>query len=116
MIVGGPKKALKTSVLLDLAVSLGIGEGVLFLNHYRFRVEKRVAVGMYSGESNAPTVATTVRNILASKNRKPAEVRGLPPVRDAQAQRRRRPSRRDRLHQKAEPQGRSFLIRRTQAC
>ncbi|MEI8372584.1 MAG: AAA family ATPase [Planctomycetota bacterium] len=72
-IVGGPKKALKTSILLDLAVSLGIGEGVMFLNHHRFRVEKRVAVGMYSGESNQPTVATTVRNILASKNRKPAE-------------------------------------------
>ena len=73
MIVGGPKKALKTSVLLDLAVSLGAGEGATFLNHYRFRVEKRGAVGMYSGESNAPTVATTVRNICASKNRKPAE-------------------------------------------
>ena len=72
-IVGGPKKALKTSILLDLAVGLGIGEGVLFLNHYRFRVEKRVAVGMFSGESNQPTVATTVKNILASKNRKPAE-------------------------------------------
>ena len=74
MIVGGPKKALKTSVLLDLAVSLGIGEGAMFLNHHRFRVEKRGAVGMYSGESNAPTVAMTVRNILASKNRKPGEV------------------------------------------
>ena len=73
MIVGGPKKALKTSILLDLAVSLGIGEGVTFLNHHRFRVEKRVAVGMYSGESNQPTVATTVRNICASKNRKPGE-------------------------------------------
>jgi hypothetical protein len=73
MIVGGPKKALKTSILLDLAVSLGIGEGAMFLNHHRFRVEKHVAVGMYSGESNAPTVATTVRNILASKNRKPGE-------------------------------------------
>ena len=72
-IVGGPKKALKTSILLDLAVSLGIGEGVTFLNHYRFRVEKQVAVGMYSGESNKPTVATTVKNILASKNRKPGE-------------------------------------------
>ena len=72
-IVGGPKKALKTSILLDLAVSLGCGEGAMFLNHYRFRVEKQVAVGMYSGESNAPTVATTVRNICASKNRKPAE-------------------------------------------
>ncbi len=74
MIVGGPKKALKTSILLDLAVSLGVGESAMFLNHHRFRVEKHVAVGMYSGESNAPTVATTVRNILASKNRKPAEV------------------------------------------
>ena len=73
MIVGGPKKALKTSILLDLAVSLGIGESAMFLNHHRFRVEKHVAVGMYSGESNAPTVATTVRNILASKNRKSAE-------------------------------------------
>ena len=73
MIVGGPKKALKTSVLLDLAVSLGIGEAATFLNHHRFRVEKHVAVGMYSGESNAPTVAATVRNILASKNRKPSE-------------------------------------------
>ena len=73
MIVGGPKKALKTSILLDLAVSVGIGESAMFLNHHRFRVEKHVAVGMYSGESNAPTVATTVRNILASKNRKPGE-------------------------------------------
>lgn len=49
------------------------GDGMLFLNHHRFRVEKRVAVGMYSGESNQPTVATTVRNICASKNREPGE-------------------------------------------
>jgi hypothetical protein len=40
---------------------------VITSDDYRFRVEKQV------GESNAPTVATTVRNILASKNRKPSE-------------------------------------------
>ena len=105
MIVGGPKKALKTSVLLDLAVSLGIGEGVMFLNHHRFRVEKHVAVGMYSGESNAPTVATTVRNILCVEEPQAGRSRGLPAVRDAQAERRRRHRGRDRLHQEAKPQG-----------
>ena len=107
MIVGGPKKALKTSILLDLAVSLGIGEGVTFLNHHRFRVEKQVAVGMYSGESNQPTVATTVKNICFEEPQAWG-IRGLPPVRDAEAQRQRRHCRRDRVHKEAEPQGHNF--------
>ncbi len=69
----GPVKTMKTSMLMDLAISLAAGPGVNFLNHYRFPVMKKVRVAMYSGESGRATLQGLARRILASKNRKAGE-------------------------------------------
>jgi len=45
--ISGIKKALKTSTIVDMAVSLGTGG--LFLNHHRVRVEKAVPVRLACG-------------------------------------------------------------------
>ena len=62
-VVGGPKKTLKTSVLIDLAVSLG--SGYRFLNH--FEVPKAVRVGLISGESGEATIKETYLRIRQAK-------------------------------------------------
>jgi len=62
MIVGGRSKTLKTSIAIDLALSLG--SGTPFLG--RFNAE-RVAVGFWSGESGAATIRETAKRIAESK-------------------------------------------------
>ncbi len=62
-IMGGAKKVLKTSLLVDLAVSVASGRN--FLNH--FPIPQRARVAMLSGESGAATIQETIRRVCASK-------------------------------------------------
>jgi replicative DNA helicase len=62
-IVGGPKKVLKTSTMIDLAVSLGSGKS--FLNH--FDVPRRQRVLVLSGESGQASIQNVARRVCKSK-------------------------------------------------
>ncbi len=64
MIVGGPKKCLKTSILLDLALSLG--SGLSFLG--RFEVVKPCKVLVMSGESGLATILNAINRIMHEKS------------------------------------------------
>jgi hypothetical protein len=63
-VVGGPKKTLKTSVVIDLAISLGTGTP--FLNH--FDVPARVRAAVLSGESGAAGIQDAARRVAAAKD------------------------------------------------
>jgi hypothetical protein len=62
MIIGGRSKAMKTSVAVDLIVSLGTGTP--FLGRFD---SQRVAVGFWSGESGAATIRETARRVADAK-------------------------------------------------
>ena len=62
-VVGGPKKCMKTSTLVDLAYALASGSS--FLN--RFSVPTQCRVGLMSGESGEATLQETYRRVRASR-------------------------------------------------
>ena len=64
-VVGGSKKTLKTSICLDLAISLAAGTRERFLG--KFDVENPRRVGVISGESGEATIRETARRICHSK-------------------------------------------------
>jgi hypothetical protein len=62
MVIGGRSKSLKTSIAIDLALSLG--SGTAFLGKF---ASERVNVGAWSGESGAATVRETALRVAAVK-------------------------------------------------
>jgi hypothetical protein len=70
-ILAAPQKSLKTTLALDLAISLSAGEK--FLGRFGVPAPRRVAV--MSAESGLGTIQETVRRICEAKNLDPAEVR-----------------------------------------
>jgi hypothetical protein len=72
-IVAGPKKALKTSIVIDLGLSLASGKPFLGV----FAVHCPIRVGLLSGESGLATIRETARRIAASKEFALADVEGL---------------------------------------
>jgi replicative DNA helicase len=62
-VVGGPQKALKTSILIDLAMSLGTGTPFLG----RFPVDNPVRVALVSGESGRAVIQANAREIESSR-------------------------------------------------
>jgi hypothetical protein len=65
IILGGPKKTLKTGLSLDLAISLGSGRP--FLGVERFSVPKLWRVAVYSGENGGYVLFETALRIARSK-------------------------------------------------
>jgi hypothetical protein len=63
LVIGGPKKALKTSLALDLMISLA--SGCDFLGH--FPVERQVAVAFVSGESGRATLQRAARRMARAR-------------------------------------------------
>jgi replicative DNA helicase len=62
-LLGGPKKSLKTSIMLDMAISLGTGKPFLG----RFDIPEKVRVAVLSGESGQSTIKETAVQIARAK-------------------------------------------------
>lgn len=69
MVIGGPHKSLKTSLALDLGVSLATG--TTFLN--TFAVPRACNVAVFSGESGRQAINETIQRICRSKGEDPEE-------------------------------------------
>jgi replicative DNA helicase len=63
VLLGGPKKSLKTSIMLDAALSLGSGRPFLG----RFEVPERLNVAVLSGESGQITIRETALRVAQAK-------------------------------------------------
>ncbi len=72
-ILAGGKKTLKTSLLIDLGVSLATGG--YFLG--RLKVNRACRVGIMSGESGLATIQETARRIAAAAGHNLADIGGL---------------------------------------
>jgi hypothetical protein len=73
LVIGGPKKTLKTNTMVDLCVSLASSTPVL--NH--FEVPRRTRVLLISGESGEHTIQETIRRISKSKGLTVGDLDGL---------------------------------------
>ena len=62
-VIGGPKKTLKTSLLVDMAVSIGTGRPFLG----KFSVTERRRVAVFSGESDRATLQDTARRVCRAR-------------------------------------------------
>jgi AAA domain len=67
VLLGGPKKSLKTSVVVDLALSLG--SGTRFLNSFEVPQKRRCLI--LSGESGQATLQDAMRRVCAAKKISP---------------------------------------------
>ena len=65
-IIGGPKKSLKTSILVDMAISIAAGTREKFLG--RFDAENPRRVGIISGESGEATLQKTAQRVCRTKH------------------------------------------------
>lgn len=72
-VIGGPKKTLKTSFLLALAIALATGTDFLG----KFRVPKAIKVGFFSGESGPATIQETALRICRAVGVEPGELDGI---------------------------------------
>jgi replicative DNA helicase len=62
-LIGGPKKSMKTTIMIDAALSLGSGKPFLG----KFEIPERVKVAVLSGESGQITIRETALRIAKSK-------------------------------------------------
>src|SRR5207237_1397936 len=72
-LIGGPQKSLKTSMVIDLIISLAAALHFLGI----FAVPRAVRVLLISGESGASVVQETMRRVCRSKGIEPASLEGL---------------------------------------
>lgn len=72
-ILAGGKKTLKTSILIDLGISLAMGGAFLG----ELKVNRASRVGIMSGESGLATIQETTRRICAADGYRLADIGGL---------------------------------------